>query len=607
MRPKSKSLSEQLGELRSSLPKPLPKPVPKVAAAPKPASTEPNQSMGALVEGVVPLRQKSPFPPISVRNPARPRFVPKQPGTPNASPATAQRPPRESSLAPEKIKFTRTSATPPARSKAPSVPVPTVRIGVGPNADVLWRGARRGEANLLDMPVSGGRREQLVYQPGAELREVVIGLDFGTSCTKVVVSDRTVGQSFAVPFLNAVGIQGYLLPSRLYESILGYALEAQTGTCQVHGDLKLALLNKRDDALAQVRIAAFLALVIRRARAWLFDAHAALYKDREILWTLTLGHPASHSTDGEMKHIYQALGFAAWELAGTEDSLTPARCASSVKRYMGASVDSIDVLPIPEIAAQVFGFVTSTQFDAKRRNIFMLTDVGAGTVDSCLFRAFKDDQGLWCLEVYTSSVKSNGVMNLHRHRVGWWTRNLEVAGAPNPLLEQLRGMSGATEVQTAIPTTFEGYVSGVTVDFQGGAKSPDNAFYEERLLPQVQGETLYHAYGARLLDQRQLTNVPFFLCGGGARLNFYQQLAPSLLKVRGLTWLSARPMEFMLPKELVAPGLAREDFDRLSVAYGLSRINYGNAERATPMPALSSTGDFSGPSYTDRYISKDMV
>src|SRR5882672_10243177 len=47
-----------------------------------------------------------------------------------------------------------------------------------------------------------------------EIRELVIGLDFGTSCTKVVIRDSATRQAFAIPLRPGLnGIDPWLLPT----------------------------------------------------------------------------------------------------------------------------------------------------------------------------------------------------------------------------------------------------------------------------------------------------------------------------------------------------------------------------------------------------------
>ena len=75
---------------------------------------------------------------------------------------------------------------------------------------------------------------------------------------------------------------------------------------------------------------------------------------------------------------------------------------------------SLDVAVVPEIAAQIYGFVVSNSFDKKAANNYLMVDVGAGTVDSSLFHVKPGRGGKWDFEFYTAAVEPLGVTNLHR-------------------------------------------------------------------------------------------------------------------------------------------------------------------------------------------------
>jgi len=106
-----------------------------------------------------------------------------------------------------------------------------------------------------------------------------LGLDFGTSSAKVVIGDHGSDQSYAVPFLKSIGINAYLLPSRVF-------LNSQTSSAKpldqfdltqslmAFRDLKLGLLGNPFDRDRQIQVIAFLAQVIHRSRSWFFSTHS---------------------------------------------------------------------------------------------------------------------------------------------------------------------------------------------------------------------------------------------------------------------------------------------------------------------------------------------
>lgn len=486
----------------------------------------------------------------------------------------------------------------------PEPAVDGVKLVLTSEAELNWHGGRPVTASLLRQPAESGRRAQLVGGNPTGTREVVMGFDFGTSSAKVVLGDRGLKQAFAVPFRDAPSVDAFLLPARLYEDEGCYSLH---GGSRVLSDLKLSLMADPDDATLQERVVGYLALAIREARGWLFTAHAESYAKTQIVWTLALGQPADQATPGALTQLFQRLGLAAWEVAGNPSEVTSNLCAEALRTMADAAIadSELDVNVMPEIVAQIYGFVSSNQFDAKSRNIFLIADVGAGTVDSCLFRVVPVRGGSWSFEVYTAAVEPTGVMNLHRHRVAWWQEQLASHPRGAELIEQLGAIKLATEHQADIPDSYRSYLKGVTVECSGKMAGPDKEFFKVPLLRQVRGRTLYRAFSAGLLGQNDLGDVPFFLCGGGSRLGFYRDLRDSLRHKDGdgFTWLGAQSRELAIPNDLRAEGLMRSDYDRLSVAYGLSMLNLANVAAAAQIPRLTPEAS---DQWRCHYVDKDQ-
>ena len=262
-----------------------------------------------------------------------------------------------------------------------------------------------------------------------------------------------------------------------------------------------------------------------------------------------------------------------------------------------------EVTVVPEIAAQIYGFVVSTSFDRKAKNIFLIADVGSGTVDASLFHVFPARGGKWDFEFFTSVVQPHGVSNLHRHRVDLWTKSLQESSAPEELAEQLLQFKFQTDQQCNIPNSFVDYFSDIEVNACTGVPGPDHNFYDKRVLAQVQGSTLWRAWKDNLVSQQTLSGVPFFLSGGGARMKFYEALTTSMGKgLSSYSWLYATPRAMTLPDDLVVDAIAKADYDRLSVAYGLSRLELGRVLKALPMPKLVALPT---TTWSNHYVSKD--
>lgn len=490
---------------------------------------------------------------------------------------------------------------PPAPPVVPVRPAAFKPLAISPSTRLLLTaGVDKAIAFAPQMELAGRKTQALVGEAQAQ-HEIVLGVDFGTSSVKVVIGDSALGKSFVVPFGNYEGIEKYLLPSRLFQTGSQFSL---AGGSECHRDLKLAFLAAPQDQHNQVRIVAFLALVIQRARAWLLTHHAQTYRRTQLFWKLSVGLPAAHYQDSTLFEPFARLCAVAWAVAGQAgrvDEPTIVEMLCQPPSITGSEHDA-EVMIVPEIAAQIYGFVVSTSFDRKAKNIFLMADVGAGTVDASLFHVFPARGGKWDFEFFTSVVRPHGVSNLHRHRVDWWTEALEESAAPTELAQQLLQFKFQTDQQCNIPASFANYFDGIKVNEGKSTRDPDREFFDG-IWDQVRGGVVWKAWKDNLVPKEMLAGVPFFLSGGGARMKFYEALATSMSKAfPGCPWLYASSRTLVVPDDLVVDAIAKADYDRLSVAYGLSRLELGRVLRALPMPKLIAPPT---TTWSHHYVSKD--
>jgi hypothetical protein len=464
-------------------------------------------------------------------------------------------------------------------------PVPDCVVTMGPTA--RYKLKSDGELNLRLLPnlEAYGAAEQCRSGVLRDQRELVMGLDFGTSSVKVVIGDAALDKSFLVPFLDGTGLSSYLLPSRLYQTNDFFSLESGD-VC--HRDLKLAFIANPSNIENQLR--------------WFFSIYRSAYKNTDIIWGVSIGLPAASSMSNELSQILQWLSSIAWKCSASPDSLTRMEITKLLEAKQPAESKTVEVDVVPEIAAQIYGFVVSNSFDKQAANIYLMVDVGAGTVDSSLFKVRPAKGGKWDFEIFTMAVEPNDVMNLHRDRNTWWQDILKKNSAPPSLLHDVQEGWRDTDHLTAIPEHLEEYLEGVWLSFRSGVDSPDKAFFMKKVLTQVRGKTLWRAWRDKYLDQQSIADVPFFLCGGGARMNYYLELESQLKQQPGFTWLKAEAWTMGVPGDLVAEGLSDEDYDRVSVAYGLSRLDVGKVVRAAPLPKILIEP---ATNWRNNYIDKD--
>jgi len=266
------------------------------------------------------------------------------------------------------------------------------------------------------------------------------------------------------------------------------------------------------------------------------------------------------------------------------------------------SDDMIEV--VPEISAQVYGYVQSLRFDEHAANNYMLIDIGAGTVDASIFHVRKESRGKIGFTLYANNVEQNGVMNLHRERLSWLRKTLGALAAPDPAAGRaLDEMERPTDRLGPIPEHLGDYFDGIRFNFGQTNEDPDRNFFLLRYWRQVFGDTLSFVRRRKLSDG-DLFEMPTFITGGGARMEFFARLVRTINDSNGINWARLRTYPLEPPRELIAPSLKDMEYDRLSVAFGLSFIRLGTYIRSRDVPDIPPPPT---PDYYSKFISKDQV
>lgn len=482
----------------------------------------------------------------------------------------------------------------------------------------LFMGDAEDDCELPEFGFLGAER-QLTEEPDNET-DMVIGLDFGTSSTKVVIRDLFAAMgTFPVP-LNGdrPGIEGYLLPSRVFRSDGVYSLTE--GHHRI-GNLKLKLLES--EARSPVDefndCCAFLALVIRRARAWLFFEHRDVYAGHQLNWRVNLGLAARSYEDEETVSLFRRLAWAAANVAA--DRAAEQISVEVVDRYRRQSLQALSeesddvgddraftmsaVDAVPEVSAQLHGLMVSARWDWSARPVMMLVDVGAGTVDCALFHVRIAESGKGALTFYSSRVERNGVMNLHRDRVAWLRELLSEGDRHEEARSYLAHIEKPTDRLRPIPGRVTEYLPGYSLEVVG--EDVDDTFQRTRYRFQVAG-SISDARREKGLKAHEVQGVPLLLCGGGARMEFYARIADVINSTPG--WhVSVELTRLPVPQDLVDVGWYAEDFDRISVAYGLSISGDGGGtlERIVRAVDVPNRRAYQAVEPESRFVSKDQM
>lgn len=446
-------------------------------------------------------------------------------------------------------------------------------------------------------PTASGRRTRLV-----------LGLDFGTSCTKVVIQDPVRRHAVAVPFPElAPASNPYLLPSRLYVRSGGGASLAPGGT--PFAGLKVGLIEEPDkvllrggageDAAATVRAlaVAFLALVVTAAREWFRESRADQYRGDSLVWEVNLGLPARSSDDPKLLATFREVLLAACRLSDSRSAVTVSAALGALATAHGTaggsqSGDQTRVGVIPEVIAEVIGYARS---DLRTEGLHLLVDVGATTLDVSTFvlhRADGDDT----YEVLTAEVKRLGAHVLHQRRIRETAALVE---------RHLNTLVSESDGAARIPPLAE---------YLPRAESPDMVSIDEPLANAAGGLV----YG--VINETRKNRDPkaraweiglrTFVCGGGRAVDAYGSMVSGLDRSLRKFTLTAglQVVDLPTPEKLDAPELAPGEYHRLGVAYGLSfpAVDLGKIRLPLAIADLEEPPESQG-SYREDYVGMEQT
>lgn len=418
--------------------------------------------------------------------------------------------------------------------------------------------------------------------PGSEGEcELVIGLDFGTSTSKVVVQapDLQGGQAYAVNFgVHAQPGTAHLLPTRLWVDEHGVCLldtpsARPAGNTRLYTNIKVALFDVGDGAhgehretTAEAIAVAYLALVLRYTRRWFLETQRDVIAHFEdLIWSVNLGIPSPYAALNEENRRFSRVGKAAWMLSVLNERITVAAAQKELELLEEApdyweNYDedlACDFDIIPEIAAGAVGYARS---ELRRRGVHLMVDIGAATVDVCSFFFQQQDDTHYGL--LTADVQHLGTRRLylerldalaqlsHRHFEKVRNEHDPIKPVESDISETIdsyfvsfdEAFSAAREAEEALRDKCEKLLKGIIVDLRT-RRAPHEAIWTSRL--------------------------PILMVGGGSRVPYYQSLTQTLD-----AWIrrycsndGVIEIPMPVPRNLSCIG---DDGHRLAVAWGLS-------------------------------------
>lgn len=424
------------------------------------------------------------------------------------------------------------------------------------------------------------QRHQQNYK---EERDIVIGFDFGTACSKIVVQDQQLRTAYAVPFDSSLSrVNPYLLPSAVYIKDNGAVSLSPPG--QIVKDLKLLFIHDPDQFVkshpkftSSALFSSYVALVLNEVRKWFWDNHYANYAHVKIDWQLNIGMPSMSYDDENLYDQIKESALIAWNLALTSDNVVKLTDIEKASRYVDSQprnsggqtaipgqIHPDYISPIPEIIAEVVGFAKSP---LRQNGMFLLMDIGASTLDVSSFTIHEKD-GDDNYSIWAADVQKLGAYILHQNRIDTCKTLID-----ENILKLYKRCDGIN----ALPDWGD-YIKIFSEVNDDNIIESDNFFLKDCL--KVVGSLIRETKRKRNpLASEWKNGLPVFICGGGANIELYNEVVKQInknIRSGGLAPLQKKGLP--KPENLINEDLAPRDFHRVAVSYGLSfdKINIGS-------------------------------
>lgn len=393
---------------------------------------------------------------------------------------------------------------------------------------------------------------------------LVIGLDFGTSFSKIVIGEERV--RYVVPFNQLEDRETtFLVPSALCvlpDNTCRLGTKCKEG--RLFTNLKLPLIERDFSDEVRICATAYIALLLNHARSWLLENHRATYADRKIEWFVNVGLPTDSFDDEELRSVYLSIIQDAWHMSEQEGDVSMAFIEEFVKKggqYSDTNTSQLkEHLPrdrfnaFPEFLAHLAGYVGTPR---RREDLHVTIDIGGGTFDLTVFKVVprKDDEDE--ISIYERVVEPLGVRNLIESRIS------SICSA----------VKGDYSMFEDLPSDGEfGARFGLS---EKEVNALDRGF--ERRLRKVITSTLRYTKIERYPTAPQWHDpgevrygepLPSFFCGGGSLSNFYASFLNTYNHPNPP--FSLEELELPVPENLEPRQTSTHEFARLAVAYGLA-------------------------------------
>jgi len=445
--------------------------------------------------------------------------------------------------------------------------------------------------------------------------EIVIGVDFGTSSSKVVIQapDLPGQPSYAVNFEElAYKSMSYLLPTRLFIFPDGTCCLDRKSGSKIVKDIKVELLTKEisqknnlgstmQNYPPEATAAAYIALLLQYSRNWFLKSKKDIIRQfSKFIWSFNLGVPSPCIEDNEENRIFRRVGIAAWMLSvnGKKNvSINEAKLLINNLKEKGieesGSLIDCDFEIIPEIAAGAVGYALS---DMRRSGLHVMIDIGNATIDACTFLLnTHEDSDRYSILI--ADVKQLGISRLYMDKINALRDCFE---------KKVKALRDSYEPLNKYEDNLE--------QFRIGHDQVNKLFteYKEKLKKDIK-DMLHKIIWQTRLRRDPINSIwekgrlPVILIGGGSSEKFFRSIVENIGPwLKEYTFNNGiKLMEAQFPTTLTESDQSNVH-QYLAVAWGLSHRSLDIGE-IIPADRIS---DVEGPKrvdYSEKYVRKEDV
>jgi hypothetical protein len=395
---------------------------------------------------------------------------------------------------------------------------------------------------------------------------VRIGLDFGTAFTKVAI--RAGADLVPVDWSAVTGdssVAGrYVLPGFVRRTSNGEYCWRRCADGEIVGNLKLSVIEMAGSDECPTATLAYLALVIRYTRAFLYrdpDVGRKLV-GRSLRWELNIGCPTEPHERPEVIELLRRIARTAWRMASVDDLCEPNIAAAWRSDEADVGLETEPGV-VPEFVAQIAGYLGSPQVSA---GLHALIDIGAATLDVATFNVVlpNDLDSSPRIPIFFSAVRPLGThyLNYDRHSSLGIELAWDDAAPVEPAADFAKRYGGRQDEVDAVDSQFMHRVTTCIATVIDGTRT--NARGDPRSPAWREG-------------------LPIFMTGGGSSCELYRRAVEAgQIDLRRRIGTSSR-FRFIKMDPLGArfPQFGTEIEGRLTVAIGLTE-DAENIARVVP-------------------------